>query len=278
MSHGTTRGALGAVAGMALPSTGAEPFPVRVSLAGNGLMVESDHLGGGGTQWPLSAVRTVEEVRAADDAQDLLEIRFDNGLHLMLTPTETFTSELVARLQHDAASPQHVVPSPAAGSHRPAEPARPGRRRWLTGLLVAVAALAIGAAAVTAAQFRSRALDAEQQAERRLDQLRTTEAELADLRADHEAMTKERDDLELRVSELANEKAAVQDERNAARELARLGANAAEKMLECRNKILDAMGYILDDYYLAASTALDVAVPVCQAANTAVAAFSDAVE
>ncbi|MFZ1434477.1 MAG: hypothetical protein WAR61_14205, partial [Candidatus Microthrix parvicella] len=50
-------------------------------------------------------------------------------------------------------------------------------------------------------------------------------------------------DLTARVSELSNEKAEVQDERNAAREVSSLATQAAGKMLECRDRILDAMQY-----------------------------------
>ncbi len=51
---------------------------------------------------------------------------------------------------------------------------------------------------------------------------------------------------------------------------------AAQKMLDCRNRIIDAMSSLLDGYLGSTSAQLDSAVPVCQEANSAVAEFSDA--
>jgi hypothetical protein len=150
------------------------------------------------------------------------------------------------------------------------------RRRTAVAVLVGVLLIALASTAVLATQLRTRAIDAEALAAERATELRTTRAELEQTREDLETTTAELAAAELRVSELANEKAAVQDERNAAQEISRLGANAAAMMADCRDRLLDAMGYLVDQYYIVASAALEVASPICQAANSAVAEFSDA--
>jgi hypothetical protein len=85
-------------------------------------------------------------------------------------------------------------------------------------------------------------------------------------------------DLTARVSELSNEKAEVQDERNAAREVSSLATQAAGKMLECRDRILDAMQYSAAQLYDSTISALDDAAPICQEANTLVSDLVDSVE
>ena len=106
--------------------------------------------------------------------------------------------------------------------------------------------------------------------------LATTKKDLDTRTTELTASKAENADLTTRVGELGNEKAQVQDERNAAQELSRLGATAAAGMADCRDRLLDIIGYVLDEYYLTASAALDAATPICQAANSAVAAFQAA--
>jgi len=84
--------------------------------------------------------------------------------------------------------------------------------------------------------------------------------------------------LDLRISELTNEKAQVQDERNVAQEVSRLGGIAASQMLDCRDRLLDAMSALLggSSYYpnySGMSARLDAAVPICQEANSSIDAF-----
>lgn len=84
-------------------------------------------------------------------------------------------------------------------------------------------------------------------------------------------------DLTERISGLSNDKAKVQDEKRAAEVVSRLANSAAEGMLECRNRLLDAMGYVVDRAYSSATRVLDAALPVCQRANSEVAALKEAV-
>ncbi len=84
--------------------------------------------------------------------------------------------------------------------------------------------------------------------------------------------------LDLRISELTNEKAQVQDERNVAQEVSRLGGIAASQMLDCRDRLLDAMSALVggSSYYpnySGMSARLDAAVPICQEANSSIDAF-----
>ena len=84
--------------------------------------------------------------------------------------------------------------------------------------------------------------------------------------------------LDLRISELTNEKAQVQDERNVAQEVSRLGGVAASQMLDCRDRLLDAMSSLVggSSYYpnySGMSARLDAAVPICQQANSSIDAF-----
>ena len=106
--------------------------------------------------------------------------------------------------------------------------------------------------------------------------LTTTKRDLDARTTELTASKAENEDLTTRVGELGNEKAQVQDERNAAQELSRLGAEAAAGMADCRDRLLDIIGYVLDEFYIVASAALDVATPICQSANSAVAAFQAA--
>lgn len=70
----------------------------------------------------------------------------------------------------------------------------------------------------------------------------------------------------------------MQDERNAAREVSSLATQAAGKMLECRDRILDAMQYSAAQLYDSTISALDDAAPICQEANTLVSDLVDSVE
>ena len=184
------------------------------------------------------------------------------------------------------ASPAGVATAPAHSA-----PARRGR------LLGAVAIASVFALIVTSAILWSRSASESARAEvaevnlqRTTDRVKelTTEldaanATLTTTKRDLDARTTEltaskaeNADLTTRVGELGNEKAQVQDERNAAQELSRLGAEAAAGMADCRDRLLDIIGYVLDEFYIVASAALDVATPICQSANSAVAAFQAA--
>lgn len=190
---------------------------------------------------------------------------------------------------HPAAPATHVqaqgppsagaVAPPVAPAHQ-AEPATVGRGRVLiavVGATVVVALLAgIGILWQRASQERERAEAAERSLAELTEQLRSTQSELATTTERLATADGEVEDLTLRVSELSNEKAQVQDERNAAQELNRLGADAASRMLDCRDQVLLALDYVLDEYYLSASDVLESAVPICNAADDAVAAFSAA--
>lgn len=152
-------------------------------------------------------------------------------------------------------------------------------RRFVYILFVVLLASTLAGAVI----YRSRWVRSSDEAALLEQQLQRTESDLSALRGDLEdsqaeltAMTSERDDLELRVSELSNEKANVQDERNAAQELSRLGADAAEQMLDCRNRLLDVMESMLYASLASVNSQLDAVTPICQSANSAVAAFADA--
>ena len=106
--------------------------------------------------------------------------------------------------------------------------------------------------------------------------LERTENEAATTQTELDAANAANGDLTTRVSELGNEKAQVQDERNAAQELSRLGADAAAQMTSCADLLVDIISYVLNESYLIASSALDRATPVCQSASTAVGAFQAA--
>ncbi|MFM7067824.1 MAG: hypothetical protein ACKOYM_00030 [Actinomycetes bacterium] len=184
-----------------------------------------------------------------------------------------------------AAAPAPPIAAPVAPSvTAPAtvltmQPVR-SRRRVLVA--VAIAAVLVGLLGTSISFWN--------QANNQADRANVAEANLANTRntlaatqreltsantkiADTEAKVKE---LTTRVSELGNEKAKVQDERNAAQELSRLGAQAASAMVDCRDRLVDIIGYIVDEYYATASAALDVATPVCQSANSAIRAFQAA--
>ncbi len=273
----------------------------------------SDAAGSVGTL-PLSTVVSVDEVGPSPVGEPALEILFDNGVGLSVVPSADFTDQLITRLRATdgraeaaalspaLATPAAAAPPPYLGSppvidlraaptvpHTPIPPLASPQdpvdrgstptstpRRIVAALLIGTLITSLIATAVVANRFHDRATNAEELAEQRAVELRSTRDELDEARRNLAATTATLEATELRVSELTNEKAAVQDERNAAQELARLGADAATMMLDCRDRILDAMSYILDSSYLSVSTVLDAALPVCQAANTAVAAFSDA--
>ncbi|MFM7064624.1 MAG: hypothetical protein ACKO04_14210 [Actinomycetes bacterium] len=156
----------------------------------------------------------------------------------------------------------------------------PSRRRTLAAVLVAVALFALAATSAVLWQHGSNETERADRNAALLDEtrksLRKTSASLKDTKAELEQSTQTNNELTQRVSELGNEKAVAQDERNAAREVARLGAQAAEAMLDCRNRILNALEYVADGLYASATTILDTAVPICQSANSAVAEFQEA--
>lgn len=108
-------------------------------------------------------------------------------------------------------------------------------------------------------------------------QLASTKSELNTALANVTRLERENVTLTDRISEVSNDKAQAQDERNAAAELARIGAEAGAKMLECRDRVLDALSYVLDEYYVSAAAALDAAKPTCQMANTLVAQLQSAI-
>ena len=157
------------------------------------------------------------------------------------------------------------------------------RQTWLPRLAwfaLVLLVIGLGAAAVS---FRGSARQQTERAEAAEVSLASVEADLASTTDDLTSTTGElatvtsrADDLEQRVSE-------VQDERNAAEEVSRLGATAAAQMLECRDLLLDAMsslvsGSMLYPNYAGLSARLDAAVPVCQSANSSVDAFITATQ
>lgn len=149
-------------------------------------------------------------------------------------------------------------------------------RLWGALAMVVLLAISIGVLWTHASTESERADSAEAS-------LATRTTELDESRALHRKVSDELataseqvENLTMRVSELSNEKAQVQDDRNAAQELNRLGAEASAKMLECRDRVLLVLDYVLDEYYSSASAALDVAGPICDDADAAVAAFTGA--
>lgn len=164
----------------------------------------------------------------------------------------------------------------AAAQMRPATfTIRPKRSRRSV-LIGVVAVVAIATLAVSTFVFRSDATKYEDLATSRGEQLTETKASLDKATTALSEVTTERDSLKQRVTEVTNEKAQVQDERNASQEVARLGGLAAQQMLDCRDRLLTAMRSLVSGFDVTTSVLLDRAVPVCQAANSAVSAFSDA--
>jgi len=186
----------------------------------------------------------------------------------------------------------HVAPAvgvaPAAGVAPGHSAPTRNRKRLLAQILAVASVLALViTSAVLLAQLneqRQRADAAEATlastrsqlalAQKALDE---TQKDLASRDAELAKSVAENTDLTTRVSELGNEKAKVQDERNAAEEVSRLGARAASGMLDCRNRLIDALDYIIDELYISGSAALEAATPVCQQANTDIAAFDAAI-
>ncbi|MFZ4434811.1 MAG: hypothetical protein ACOYOQ_16595, partial [Microthrixaceae bacterium] len=173
-------------------------------------------------------------------------------------------------------SPPPPAPAPPASAPEADSPSftvKP-RRSWRAIALTSVCLIAVTAMAAAAFNFHSQSVAAKELAATRGRELAASQALVTKTKGELDAVTNERNELKQRVSEVTNEKAQAQDERNAARELARLGSIAAQQMLDCRNRLIDAMrSFIYGDY---ATSELDAAVPVCQQANSAVAAFSDA--
>jgi hypothetical protein len=187
--------------------------------------------------------------------------------------------------------PTMVHAAPPAGNDEIADPpAAPAgetaeKRKWATRRFLAITAaslLVVGLLAATLT-YRSKYEASSELADRTAAELAETtaaldesEASLAKTTAELAEMTSDRDDQTQRVAELSNEKAQIQDERNASQELARLGAVAAQEMQNCRNQLLDVMTAMFDSSIYVVNAMLDAVVPVCQAANSSVAAFSDA--
>lgn len=187
-------------------------------------------------------------------------------------------------------SPPQGAPTPgtttATATPMSSQPATFTVKRRTSRMSKAASVAALGlivALGVSTISFRSQNEKTSQQlasTTANLDTTRTkldeTVTALDDTKSKLAAETSRADDLDQRVAELSNEKAKVQDERNASQELARLGAVAAQQMLDCRNKLLDVMSLMLDSSYIVVSARMEAIVPVCQEANSAVAAFSDA--
>lgn len=144
---------------------------------------------------------------------------------------------------------------------------------------MAVAAAVLSLAATSAILWQHGANETERadQAEALLGEtrkeLRSTTSDLKDTKTKLDASTTANNDLTRRVSELGNEKSQVQDERNAAQEVSRLAAKAAAEMQECRDRVLDAAQMVLYDI-VEATAILEAATPICQQANSDVAAFT----
>ncbi len=229
-----------------------------------------------------SSLAGTVSVSPTRSVEPLIDLR-DSGLATSPVPTVATGSPTPPPIpSHWNAPPvvsgSSVAPPKVAATYT----MRPVRSRRAVALGVACALLVVALAAATLI-FRSRSVASEELAATRAHQLTETNADLKETKAalekasaDLATTSTERDSLKLRVSEVTNEKAQVQDERNAAQEVARLGAIAAQKMLDCRNRIIDAMSSLLDGYLGSTSAQLDSAVPVCQEANSAVAEFSDA--
>ena len=126
---------------------------------------------------------------------------------------------------------------------------------------VAIVALSIGlfSAVRNGRGWKSRATAAEHKAAGLTNDLATTRANLG-------KQTEQNDTLNRRITELTNEKAQVQDERNAAQEAAKLGMQAISDVNDCYSDLLDQIGstYV----YTPAS---------CDAAERSVSAFAAAV-
>lgn len=253
---------------------------VDASIADGRLTILPDTADGPSLVVPLVEVCAIDE--APDPADGWREVGIDttSGIHLDLALDPTFVDAMIAAL-HALQSPEQTVESFAPYEDSSVSPdarilsVKPVLvRRHDVVVLTLIFFLVV--AVSMAAYFAYRGAEASDLASHRLQQLTRTRASLASTSATLKEVTADRDSLDARVSELTNEKAQVQDERNAAQELARLGADAAQQMLDCRDRILDAMTSMASSYYISASAELDAATPVCQRANSAVAAFSDA--
>ncbi len=169
-------------------------------------------------------------------------------------------------------------------------PSKRIRPRTVLGVLAAVLLCAFLAAQIFV--FRGNAQEQAERATRAEESLASTSATLdkteASLTTSESALTSTKgllatettraQALDLRISELTNEKAQVQDERNVAQEVSRLGGIAASQMLDCRDRLLGAMSALVggSSYYpnySGMSARLDAAVPICQEANSSIDAF-----
>jgi hypothetical protein len=291
----------------------AESQPVRVGLTDDRLQLDT---AGGAIGLPLNEVISVEEEMSPANGQVIVVTMQDGFLlHLRVSEVfvAAFLERLAQSIDRTGApttdsplasapptpvSPSSAVeppafrPSPVSGvspqgladSGMPATSPNAGpndvatkEKRPLARILAfaAVALLVVGLVGATFT-FRSKYEASSDLADRNAAELEETSAVLEKTTADLATMTSERDDQTQRVTELSNEKAQVQDERNASQELARLGAVSAQEMQDCRNQLLDVMSAMLDSSVYVASAMLDAVVPVCQSANTSVAAFADA--
>lgn len=254
----------------------------------------------------LSEIIGVDEIGPQGGALATIEIRRRSGTAFHAAVPPTFIEVLCNGLQrvHHAPPPVSTVPNPIvapAGAAIETEasiptnhlapvgaPAPAGRRKRLVlrALAVLVVAGLLGAAVGLFAQSRAQRDRAElaeselvstrAQLDEATANLERTQGELTSRQAALDAANAANGDLTTRVSELGNEKAQVQDERNAAQELGRLGADAAAQMTSCADLLVDIIGYVLEEFYATASIALDAATPVCQSASAAVGAFQAA--
>ncbi len=169
-------------------------------------------------------------------------------------------------------------------------PTKKIRPRTLLGILAAVALCGFLVAQIfvfrgNAQEQADRATRAEKSLvstsatlDRTKSSLTTSESSLTSTKGLLATETARAQALDLRISELTNEKAQVQDERNVAQEVSRLGGIAASEMLDCRDRLLDAMSSLVggSSYYpnySGMSARLDAAVPICQQANSSIDAF-----
>lgn len=254
----------------------------------------------------LSEITGVDEIGPQGGALATIEIRRRSGQAFHAAVPPTFIQVLCNGLQrvHHAQPPASTVPNPivapAGGATdtatpTPTEPPAPvgtsapaDHRKRLVPRVLAVLVVAglLGATVGLFAQSRAQRdraelAESELVATRgRLDEttatLERTQGELTSKQTALDAANAANGDLTTRVSELGNEKAQVQDERNAAQELGRLGADAAAQMTSCADLLVDIIGYVLEEFYATASIALDTATPVCQSASSAVGAFQAA--
>lgn len=167
---------------------------------------------------------------------------------------------------------------PSSGASRPRFTIR--RRVARSTIALAVVLAIVSALAVVAwsqgRDWRERSVNLQRQVTAGAKRERAAASEISTLKD-------EKSQLDRRISELTNEKAQVQDERNVAKETARLGAVAADALLECRSDLVDSMSAVLDaassyssSLWGYANDQVTQATGTCRAANAAVEEFSTA--